>query len=206
MWEIRSGNGTYQVMVRDAGGAVVRQSDGAVTSSQAARMLGKSRRHIYRYVRRGLINPLGKFLNEWLFDAGQIERFRKLSSVCRIPLRRPDIPPRFRAFFQDYHVDEMNPWTNAPLIITRILDTGTRRDWTWIFRHYPRAMVHAVVRDHGPRLMSARSHHFWMWLLGCNAARKTAHSGRPDRGGDMDVRSPLPRTTGTSFTHDGGGR
>ncbi len=165
-WEIHSEKGVVQVWVRDEGGAVLRQSDSAVTSARAARILGKSRRHVYRYVERGMLNPLGKFLDEWLFDAGQVARFRKTLAAGRIPLRRYVIPSRFRTFFPDYRLGEMNPWTNAPLIITRILDTGTRAEWKWIFRHYPRSVVRAVIREHGRRIMSERSHHFWAWMLG----------------------------------------
>ena len=181
-WDIRPEKGRFRVCVRDESGAVLRQSDSAVTSARAARMLGKSRRHVYRYVERGLLTPLGKFFDEWLFDAGQVERFRKMQSLGRIPLRRPVIPAGFGTFFPDYRLKEMNPWTNAALIITRILDTGTRAEWRWVFRHYPRSLVRAVIRDHGVRLMSERSHHFWTWLLGVDG-RQPHSGGRPARRG-----------------------
>ena len=181
-WEIRAGGGRIQAVVRDGQGGMVRQSDDALSAAEVARRLGKSRRHIYRYVIGKQLTPMGKFLNEWLFDAGEVERFRYAQTMGRVTLRRFAIPANLGAFFPEYQLSQMNPWTNAPAVISRILDSGTRREWRWVFRRYPRSLICAVVRDHGARLMSERSNHFWSWLLNAQAAHSRS-GARPARSG-----------------------
>ena len=157
--------GVLNAMTITKENGVVRTVEKVVTASGAARALGKSLRHIYRYIENGTLRPAGKLLGEWLFDAEEVEQFRNLSRVSRPPGSLPPLPHEYHVYFPEYAMEEMNLWTNAPVVITRQLDTANRKAWRWVFGSYPNPLIGTIITRHGARLMDPRSAHYWAWLL-----------------------------------------
>jgi hypothetical protein len=66
-------NGSVRLTVRDAEGHMLRRVQSAVGTHEACRMLSRSRRHLYRYIKRGWLQPVAKFAGELFFDAVDIQ-------------------------------------------------------------------------------------------------------------------------------------
>ena len=164
-FEILGEDDILRVKIWDQENHLIRQCDNAWSVLQTARHLGKSKRHIYRFIQGGSLRPLGKFLGEWLFDPDEVRRFQWAASHCRLPLRTAKIPLHLQTHFPEYNLLTMNPWANAPVTVSRILEGGTREDWKWIYKTFPKPLIRAVVQEHGSRLLSPRSHSFWRKLL-----------------------------------------
>jgi hypothetical protein len=146
----------------DENGRLVRETPEVTTLREVCRRFRKSRRQVYRYLQTGSLQPLGKFLGEWLFDGREVDRLAK--RFDRLKRQRSlRLPSGFKPLFQEHDAGALHPALDAELIISRILDRGTAKEVRWLFQHYPSREIRAVLSQQGPRLLSDRSLQFWSW-------------------------------------------
>ena len=156
-----SQNGSVSVQVLHEDGRVLRAFSHVLRMTDACRLLGRSRRHLYRYVARGWLRPVAKFSGEFFFDVRDLRAIHSL----RVG-RRASVPAAAAPLFPEYDVKTLEPVRDAHVILSRILERGTARELSWAVRHYPLTRRRAFLRSDGRRLLSARAHHFWSWLWG----------------------------------------
>src|SRR5437773_660195 len=87
----------FHLQVRDASGRVVRDIPRALKMGEACRRLGRSRRHLYRYVVCGWLRPAVKFSGELFFDE------KDLDTLAAAPRgRRRGVPAAMALLFPEY--------------------------------------------------------------------------------------------------------
>jgi len=134
--------------------------------ADACRLLGRSRRHLYRYVARGWLRPVAKFSGEFFFDVRDLQALRGLRSG-----RRASVPGAMAPLFPEYDVRALEPVRDADVILSRILERGTARELRWALRVYSLPRRLAFLKSEGQRLLSSRALHFWSWLWGARVRR-----------------------------------
>lgn len=130
------------------------------TVSQAARILGRTRRQVYRYIKTGLLKPETKLLGEWLLDAAEVER------SARSPLAVQPLPKMLGPLFPEYDISKINAGRDKTLVISRVLENGGLDEIKWAFKRYSRGELSAFVVEDGARLLGSRSLRLWSLVLG----------------------------------------
>ncbi|MBI4803204.1 MAG: helix-turn-helix domain-containing protein [Elusimicrobia bacterium] len=130
------------------------------TVSQAARILRRTRRQIYRYIETGLLKPEAKLLGEWLLDAAEVEK------TAQRPLAVQPLPKKLKFLFPEYDISELNAGRDKTIVISRVLERGGRADIKWAFKRYSRKELAEFIEENGPRLLGARSLRLWSLVLG----------------------------------------
>ncbi len=125
------------------------------TSKKVASILKRSHRQIYRYVKSAVLATYGKFLGDWLFDAQEVDRMKYLPKTLR------KLPNRFQILFPEYSLEQLNPYKQWRIILSRVLDQGGRAEVSWILRRYPKEFIKDFIREEGWRLLSPKSLNFW---------------------------------------------
>ena len=125
----------------------------------ACKLLRRSRRQVYRQLRRGTLRKCSKFLGELLVD---IESVEKLSQT---PLTKQPIPKGLQRLFPEYRVVNLNVGRDRALIVGRILESGTIKELRWLFRRYTNKEVRSLVESNGQRTLSPRALRLWSLVL-----------------------------------------
>ena len=136
----------------DPSGGVLRRVEPVWTLKELCRRAGKSRRQIYRDLREGRLQALGKFLGEWLVDAAELHRLRPL-------------PPSLASVLPEYETSVLDPERDRDLLLSRILRFGGRERLRWAFSFYGRDALRRFVREKAPTLLDRRSYGFWRLIF-----------------------------------------
>ena len=128
---------------------------GVCTVAEACGRLGLSRRQLYRHIASGTLESHGKAFGEWLLDRTAVER------LASAPSSTQPIPARMRSLFPEYEISRLNAGRDRSIVVTRILDRGTREEVRWLLRRLPLASVKDVLVKDGARLMSDRALRLW---------------------------------------------
>jgi hypothetical protein len=128
--------------------------------TEAAGVLSRTRRQIYRCLHDGSLISVSKLLGEWLIDFDSVERLR-----ANVPMKRR-LPGRFQVFFPEFRVGALNPGKERVLIVSRLLEQGGVADIRWLVHTYGAKGIRQVVSEEGNRLLSRRTLHFWSLLFG----------------------------------------
>jgi hypothetical protein len=167
-----AGDGAWAVRKTDDAGRIVEEVTRAYAVNDLKRMLGRSRRQVYRYIKDGWLAPVGKYLGEWLVDARGVEYLK-----YGRPRRPSAIPRQAKPLFPEYRLEDLHPVRDAVTVIQRVMELGGEREVTWLFHQYPRAALRHWLEQEGWRL-TPRSAAFWSLVL-----KTRAPSARPMPGG-----------------------
>jgi len=129
------------------------------TVSQAARILRRTRRQLYRYIETGLLKPEAKLLGEWLLDISEVK------TAAQSPMAVQPLPKKLRPLFPEYDISGLNAGRDKTLIISRVLETGGRGDIEWVFKRYGREELSNFIKADGCRLLGSRSLRLWSLVL-----------------------------------------
>lgn len=154
--------------------------EGALTSAEAGRRLGKSRRQVYRYMKSGLLPACGKFLGEWLFSPEEVAHLKRLLAWGRLrsgEKRRARVPDWLSPLFPEFDTIRLHPFRDAPVILERVLERGDLRAARWAIRIYPRSWWIRFMRRRAGRTLSGRSRAFWAAFLGIPTPAEHPWSG-----------------------------
>jgi len=130
------------------------------TVAHTARILGRTRRQVYRYIETGLLEPKAKLLGEWLLDAEEVER------LARQPLAVQPLPKRLSPLFPEYDISKINAGKDKMLVISRVLENGGLNEIKWAFKRYARQELSEFIKEDGARLLGSRSLRLWSLVLG----------------------------------------
>lgn len=155
-----SETGSVGLKILDEQGRTVREIPRILRMSEACRRLGLSRRHLYRYVARGWLRPAARFSGELFFDVHELEGLERGRG------RRRALPASMAGLFPEYDLRSLEPDRDSSMILSRILERGTRRQIQWALRRYPLARRKGFLKAEGQRLLSGRAYRFWTWLWG----------------------------------------
>lgn len=147
------------LQILDNEGQITRDVPHALTSGDVCRRLHRSRRHLYRYLKRGWLKPLAKFSNELFFDAEEVQRLIKKSAR-----RQTSVPSSMAPLFPDYDIQNLHLERDADMILSRILERGSTRQVRWALRHFSKGRRCLFLNREGARLLSPRAARFWGWL------------------------------------------
>jgi len=147
-----------------------------LTTAQACRRLGKSRRQVYRYLKTGRLVPCGCLLGQWLFAREALEG-----------VARTELPRRLRRFFWDAALSSLSADRHTDFILARLLEFGDRRALGWVFRTYPASRVTEFLQGRGRELLNRRTWRFWAAQLGLTrtGSRKASWRARGRRWGGV---------------------
>ncbi len=123
--------------------------------AEACRRLRRTRRQIYRLMKAGRLGPREKLLGEWLLDQRAVE------NLARAPLAAQPLPRGLKPLFPEYDPKALNAGKDKALVITRVLESGGRKDLRWLLKRYPRREIQRTLAEEGNRLLSARSRRLW---------------------------------------------
>ena len=126
-----------------------------LTIQEACRLLGKSQRQVYRYLKADRLRPCARILGQWLFSLEEVERFRKSA-----------VPAFLKGFFWDARLSDLSVEHHRDFILGRLLETGNREALRWLFRTYSRDSILDFLGRRGTDLLSQKSWHFWALQLG----------------------------------------
>ena len=144
----------------EAGRSLKKRSRRVVTAAEAARILGRSHRHLYRLIERDWLRPVARFAGQYFFG---FEEVRSLAFAGAV-LRTPVLPRRLAPLFPEYDRHRLHLKRDADLIISRILERGDRAALRWSRSHYSEDRLKEFLRQQGSRLLSPRAPRFWSWL------------------------------------------
>ncbi|MFA6317652.1 MAG: hypothetical protein WC943_09545 [Elusimicrobiota bacterium] len=130
------------------------------TSAEAAKLLGRSGRQVYRFIKEQRVASYGKFLGEWLLDLADVER------LARRPAKPQRLPSRFQTFFPEHAVADLNPGRDRHLVLSRLMESGGTREIRWLRRRYQPEELASFITEDGARLLSPRPLRFWAGFLG----------------------------------------
>ena len=130
------------------------------TVSQAAAILQRTRRQVYRYIETGVLTPGVKFLGEWLLDAAEV------AHTARSPLTVQPLPKKLGPLFPEYDISKINAGRDKTLVISRILENGGLAEIKWAFKRYSRGELSGFIEEDGSRLLGSRSLRLWSLVLG----------------------------------------
>ncbi|HAF95066.1 MAG: hypothetical protein A2X34_08505 [Elusimicrobia bacterium GWC2_51_8] len=133
-----------------------------LTVAQAALILRRTRRQVYRYIKTGLLKPEAKLLGEWLLDAAKVKQ------TARSPLAVQPLPKRLGPLFPEYEISQLNAGRDKTLVISRVLENGGQGEIKWIFKRYGRGELSTFIEADGTRLLGSRSLRLWSLVLGAN--------------------------------------
>lgn len=138
-----------------AGGRPKRVVQPVLTVSHVCRLLHKSRRQVYRYMKAGLLVPCTRILGQWLFAPEEI------------PLSQRRRAPGFlKPYFWDTRLSDLSADRYRTFILGRILEFGDRRAASWALRTYSPVEIASFLQGRGKEILSKRTWHFWALLLG----------------------------------------
>ena len=156
-----------------------------LTVAQAARLLGRTRRQVYRYIETGLLKPEAKLLGEWLLDAAEVEK-----AALRPPAVQP-LPKRLGSLFPEYDLSKLNAGRDKTLVLSRVLENGGLDEIKWAFKRYSRGELSGFIKEDGARLLGSRSLRLWSLVLG--AKPEPVPAWRNDGIWPSEGHSPLKR-------------
>lgn len=130
------------------------------TVLQAAQILRRTRRQIYRYIKTGILKPEAKLLGEWLLDAAEVEK------TARSPMAVQPLPKRLGPLFPEYDISKINVGRDKTLVISRVLESGGQDEIKWVFKRYRRGELSDFIEKDGVRLLDSRSLRLWSLVLG----------------------------------------
>ncbi len=133
-----------------------------ITVTKACKILGRSQRQIYRYMREGMLEPLAKVSGICFLDALQV---RELARQLRRLKDLGDIPASFKPLFPEYSLKSLHPIRDRVLILGRILTRGNFQEIRWCLSLYAPDTVKAFLQAHGTRLLDGKSLCFWCWYF-----------------------------------------
>ncbi len=94
------------------------------------------------------------------------------------PTTAAGIPLSLRPFFQEYHLESLDPSLHSGLVIERVLAYGDRGELRWLFGYYGRPRIVGWVRQVGARRLPWRRYNLWCVLLDLPRARHPHAEGR----------------------------
>ena len=147
--------------ILDEESRVVRELPRVLKMPEACRLLGRSRRHLYRYIARGWLRPAAKFSGELFFDVNDLRSLQRGKQA-----RRRSLPKSMAVLFPEYDLRTLEPDRDADLILARTLERGTPHQIQWALQRYPPARRKQFLKTEGRRLLTERAFHFWTWLWG----------------------------------------
>lgn len=161
-----SEKGPIRLQVREEEGHLIQEIPEVFPTGEACARLGRSRRHVYRYVARGWLHPVVKFSGELFFDAREVKALESARPASRpkSPARRPSVPRRLKPLFPEYDLQTLEPNRDADLILSRILERGDAPALRWALRYFSRKRRCQFLKTQGQRLLSDRALRFWSWL------------------------------------------
>jgi len=95
----------------------------------------------------------------------KLEQTRKLTPVEAVPCTARGIPRSLAPFFQEYHLDDLDPDRVAATIIERTLRYGNRAELRWLFGRYSEATIAEWVRCWGRFGLPKPHLAFWQLFL-----------------------------------------
>ncbi len=140
---------------------MTREVPAAVSVTEACRILKKSRRQLYRYMKEGWVKPVGKFLNEWLVNKDSVTQLQMLNVITK-----NRIPKNIQYLFHEYHANQLRLVSSAVTIAGRIMDEGGIQESRWLLKTYPRNWLKVFLNQHGRRLLSPWRLKSWCTKLG----------------------------------------
>ena len=161
-------DGTTSFESKNEQGEIIRSIPKILNTSETIRILKKSRRHLYRLIGRGLLQPVAKFSGELFFDQADIDR---LGSARK--KRWGALPSSFSPFFPEYDIRTLHLDRDAHIILSRLLERGSRKEIIWARRQYPPVRWKKFLKQDGFRLLSPRTARYWSWLFGVKGETKT---------------------------------
>lgn len=156
---------TKEILLLPGGKFAVRTSAGTfpvVTVLDAARRLSRSRRQVYRMLGSGALTLRLKALGECLLDEPAVARLEAA------PLAKQRVPALVRDLFPEHDTSALNAGADRDLILSRVLEGGSRRQAAWALRRYGAAPMAEFVRRRGA-VLSPRSRAFWEAFFGVQA-------------------------------------
>ncbi len=136
-----------------------------LTAEDVCRLLRRSKRQVYRYLKAGRLQPCARILGQWLFSAEEVRRFQ-----------RDRIPSFLKPFFWDARMADLSSEHHRDFILARVLESGDRKAVRWALRTYPKQTVLSFLKDRGKAALSERAQNFWLSVLGEALPRRD----RPD--------------------------
>ena len=156
VWQIQEDSGTKLLLKTTP----EQPPQKVLTVSQTSRLLKRSRRQIYRYIRESRLTSYGKFLGEWLLNKEEVIR------MASFPAHPHALPKSFRPMFPEYDLKDLNPGRDRVLVLSRLLEQGSRRELRWIFQRYKKREILNFLMEDGARLLSPRTLNFWQLYFG----------------------------------------
>ena len=131
---------------------------------KAAQILKKTRRQIYRYIKKGILRATGKILGEWLITQESI------NLLASSPLMVHPLPRKTQRYFPEYRIDELNAGKDRITVISRLLEQGDLNDIRWLLERYGDNEIKKVITQEGVRLLSSKA--LRQWSLFFNISEK----------------------------------
>lgn len=125
-----------------------------LTVQDVCRLLRRSRRHVYRYLKAGRLRPCARILGQWLFSPDEIRAFQKAR-----------VPGFLRPLFWDTRLADLSADYHRDFVLARLLESGDRRAMRWAFKTYPKAALLSFLQGRGAAVLSGRALRFWTMLL-----------------------------------------
>ncbi|MBI3332624.1 MAG: helix-turn-helix domain-containing protein [Candidatus Omnitrophica bacterium] len=138
-----------------------------LTVQEVCRRLRRSRRQVYRYLKGGRLRPCAQVLGQWLFSMEEVRRFRG-----------DRLPAFLKPFFWDTRLADLSLERNRDFVLARLLESGDRRALRWVFKAYRREELRSFLEGRGAEVLSERTRHFWLLLLGEEASVRSRPSWR----------------------------
>ena len=114
VWQIQEDSGTKLLLKTTP----EQPPQKVLTVSQTSRLLKRSQRQIYRYIRESRLTSYGKFLGEWLLNKEEVIR------MASFPAHPHALPKSFRPLFPEYDLKDLNPGRDRVLVLSRLLEQG----------------------------------------------------------------------------------
>lgn len=122
---------------------------------EAASILGRSRRQVYRLLENGCLEHYGKFLGDWLISEQSVQLLQANPKLVN------SLPKSMQFLYPEFDIKTLNLLRDRIIVVTRILGQGSIKDLRWLFSTYSEPLLMEIVAKHGSRLLSKRSWNFW---------------------------------------------
>lgn len=155
-----------QVLAED--GTILTDVPSVMTLREAARILKKSRRHLYRYIVRGWIKPLAKFSGEFFIDPSQVTKIKEHNIS-----RQTALPPRLAPLFPDYDLRSLHLTRDRNLILTRVLERGSSIDIRWLKKRFSSKAIKDFVKTEGSSRLSPQAQRYWELITEVKSTEKS---------------------------------
>ena len=166
-WILKGAGERIRELVIFPEGRPARTVSQPLTVQEVCRLLSKSQRQVYRYLKAGRLQPCARILGQWLFSSEEVEQFRKSG-----------VPVSLKPFFWDAQLSDLSIEHHRDFILGRLLETGDREALRWLFRTYSRDSILAFLSKRGTALLSQKSWHFWVLQLGKESKALSKNSWR----------------------------